>query len=62
MLAEKFFLLLETLGSRTNPDGSPRVVSNSPHIPVMLPQAQAQAQAQVKRDAGPKPSPSERAG
>jgi hypothetical protein len=37
MLAEKFFLLLETLGSRTNPDGSPRVVSNSPHIPVMLP-------------------------
>jgi hypothetical protein len=60
MLAEKFFLLLETLGSRTNPDGSPRVVSNSPHIPVMLPQAQAQAQ--VKRDAGPKPSPSARAG
>ena len=56
MLAEKFFLLLETLRSRTNPDGSPRVVSNSPHIPVMLPQAQ------VKRDAGPKPSPSARAG
>ena len=27
MLAEKFFLLLETLKSRNYPDGSPRVVS-----------------------------------
>ena len=56
MLAEKFFLLLETLRSRTYPDGGPRVVSGSPHIPVMLPQAQ------VSADAGPKPSPSVRAG
>jgi hypothetical protein len=56
MLAEKFFLLLETIKSRTYPDGSPRVVSNSPHIPVMLPQSQ------VNADAGPKPSPSARAG
>jgi hypothetical protein len=40
MLAEKFFLLLETLiKSRTYPDGSPRVVSTSPHIPVELPRA-----------------------
>ena len=39
MLAEKFFLVLETLirTSRTHPDGSPRVVSNSPHVPVKLP-------------------------
>ena len=37
MLAEKFFLLRETLKSRTYPDGSPRVVSSSPHVPVELP-------------------------
>ena len=39
MLAEKF-LLLETLiriPSRTCPDGSPRVISSSPHVPVQLP-------------------------
>jgi hypothetical protein len=54
MLAEKFFLLLETLKSRTYPDASPRVISNSPHIPVMLPQSQ------VNAGAGPKPSPSAR--
>jgi hypothetical protein len=56
MLAEKFFLLLETLKSHSYPDESPRVVSDSPHVPVMLPQAQ------VNADAGPKPSPSARAG
>ena len=39
MLAEKFFLLLEMLKSRTYPDGSPRVVSSSPHVPVKLPNA-----------------------
>jgi hypothetical protein len=37
MLAEKFFLLLETLKGRLYPDGSPRVVSSSPHIPIKLP-------------------------
>ena len=37
MLAEKFILLIETLRSRTHPDGSPRVVSTSPHVPVKLP-------------------------
>lgn len=39
MLAEKFLLLLETLlrSRSTHPDGSPRVVSNSPHVPVELP-------------------------
>jgi hypothetical protein len=39
MLAEKFFLLLETLKSHTYPCGSPRVVSTSPHVPVKLPSA-----------------------
>jgi hypothetical protein len=37
MLAEKFILLLETIKSQ-NPDGSPRVVSTSRHIPVSLPE------------------------
>jgi hypothetical protein len=38
MLAEKFFLVLETLiRRRGDPDESPRVVSTSPHIPVRLP-------------------------
>jgi hypothetical protein len=35
MLAEKFFLLLETLTRRSYPDGSPGVVT--PHIPIKLP-------------------------
>jgi hypothetical protein len=39
MLGEKFFLLLETLRSRAYPDGSPRVVSSSPLVPVKLPRA-----------------------
>ena len=37
MLAEKFFLVLETLKSHTDPDGGPRAVSTSPHVPVKLP-------------------------
>jgi hypothetical protein len=37
MLAEKFFLLLETIKSNTYPDGAPRVVSTAPHVPVKLP-------------------------
>jgi hypothetical protein len=36
MLSEKFILVLESL-IRTHPDGSPRVVSTSPHVPVKLP-------------------------
>ena len=44
MLAEKFFLLLETLltdtlNSRSYPDGSFRVVSTSRHVPIELPNA-----------------------
>ncbi|WP_283845036.1 hypothetical protein [Bradyrhizobium cenepequi] len=37
MLAEKFILLLETLRSYTESDGSQRAVSKSPHVPVQLP-------------------------
>jgi hypothetical protein len=40
MLSEKFILILEVLlksNSRDFPDGSPRVVSTSPHVPVKLP-------------------------
>lgn len=38
MLAEKFFLMLETLlQGQGHADGSPRVVSTSPHVPVKLP-------------------------
>ena len=39
MLAEKFLLLLETLRSHSYPDGSPRVVSTTPLVPVKLPSA-----------------------
>jgi hypothetical protein len=42
MLAEKFFLYLEALiknqQTLTTTDGSPRVVSTSPHVPVKLPE------------------------
>ena len=40
MLAEKFILFLEALinaNKREYPDGAPRVVSTSPHVPVKLP-------------------------
>ncbi|SHH29328.1 hypothetical protein SAMN05444169_6743 [Bradyrhizobium erythrophlei] len=40
MLAEKFFLMLESLiktQGQTHSDGSPRIVSTSPHVPVQLP-------------------------
>ena len=36
MLAEKFFLVLETLLSHTNPDGGPRVESTSRQVPIKL--------------------------
>jgi hypothetical protein len=42
MLAEKFILLLESLiKSQAYADGSPRVVSTSPHVPVKLPERKA---------------------
>jgi hypothetical protein len=41
MLAEKFMLFIEALISANTrsgyPDGAPRVVSTSPHMPVNLP-------------------------
>jgi hypothetical protein len=44
MLAEKYMLLLETIRSLAEhgpayADGSPRVISTSPHVPVQLPGA-----------------------
>lgn len=36
MLAEKFFLVLETLLSHTNPDGGPRVESTSRQVSIKL--------------------------
>ena len=36
MLAEKFFLVLETLRSNLNDDGAPRVVTSSRHVPIAL--------------------------
>jgi hypothetical protein len=36
MLAEKFFLLLETIRSHTYDDGAPRVTSASRHVPINL--------------------------
>jgi hypothetical protein len=38
MLAEKFFLMLETIISHAS-DGSPRVVSTSPRVPIKPPNA-----------------------
>jgi hypothetical protein len=41
MLAEKFFLYLEALiksQDQSYSDGSPRVISTSPHVPVKLPE------------------------
>jgi hypothetical protein len=37
MLAEKFFLVLETLLSRSNPDEGLRVESTSPQVPIKVP-------------------------
>ena len=44
MLAEKYLLLLETIRSLAErgpayPDGSPKVISTSPHVPVQLARA-----------------------
>jgi hypothetical protein len=44
MLAEKYFLLLETMRSLAERslaylDGGPKVISTSPHVPVRLPGA-----------------------
>jgi hypothetical protein len=58
MLAEKYMLLLETLRrglpdrSQTHTDGGPRVISNSPHIPVRLPvESQPTGNLMGERDA-----------
>jgi hypothetical protein len=41
MLAEKFFLVLETLRSNRYDDGAPRVVTISRHVAIDLPKIKA---------------------
>jgi hypothetical protein len=46
MLSEKFILILEAIlksNGRSFPDGSPRVVSTSPHVPVKIPTPSSEA-------------------
>jgi hypothetical protein len=43
MLAEKFFLLLETIRSNIYTDGAPRVVSTSRHVAINLPGAKSES-------------------
>jgi hypothetical protein len=43
MLSEKFFLVLETLLSHAEPDGSTRVVSTSAQIPIRSSQKRTRA-------------------
>ena len=54
MLAEKFFLYLEALieSRKAHADGSPRVVSESPHVPIRLPAAQCKVPPTFKAGAG----------
>jgi hypothetical protein len=42
MLAEKFFLVLETLISHTNLDRAPRMESASRQVPIKLPRKDSQ--------------------
>lgn len=44
MLAEKFFLVLETLRSNLHDDGAPRVLTTSRHVPISV--------AEIKADHG----------
>jgi hypothetical protein len=37
MLAEKFFLILETLRSHSSDDKPPIVISTAPHVAIKLP-------------------------
>jgi hypothetical protein len=51
MLSEKFILVLEAVlksNGRGFPDGAPRVVSTSPHVPVKLPAACPKASPREK--------------
>ena len=49
MLAEIFILLLETLMSHSHPDGSPCVVSTSPHVPIQLESADQEPETRRNR-------------
>jgi hypothetical protein len=52
MLAEKFFLLLETHISHASDDQPAIVISMAPHIPIKLPVSQALAAAPPLADNG----------
>lgn len=54
MLAEKFFLILETIMSNRNSDGAPRVVSKGPFVPIddysrQMPQVGARNSTELDR-------------
>jgi hypothetical protein len=51
MLPEKFFLLLETLRSRSCADGSQRGISTARHVPMELPNAQQRPAEAIKNAA-----------
>ena len=51
MLAERFFLILESLirtQGLVHTDGSPRVISSSPHVPVQVPLTQGKTEPSAK--------------
>jgi hypothetical protein len=53
MLAEKFFLILETIISNRRPDGAPHVVSKCPFVPIddrLLPCKRQQTGARDSND------------
>ena len=54
MLAEKFLLLLETLRSHANDDGSTRIVSTSPHVAIDLTQAGSGRSRRMEASADPR--------
>jgi hypothetical protein len=55
MLAEKFFLILETIISNRSSDGAPRVVTKGPFIPIddyfprQTPQVDARNSSELNR-------------
>ena len=51
MLAEKFLLLLETLRSHAQDDGSPRIISTSPHVAIDLTEAGSGQNRRMKASA-----------
>jgi hypothetical protein len=55
MLAEKFFLILETIMSNRSSDGAPRVVTKSPFVPMATSRQTPQMGARKFNKARPTP-------